>query len=261
VPTLASLLGGALPDPTADYGLVVEDVASGARLGQNESRVFPSASLYKLAVAWQVMQSADQGRLSLDDLLPITDDDALEPEPDGGVAPGETPTVHEALAVMLSVSSNAAAHALLRRLGRHDFNLAMAGLGLGATRVPEDTSPDEDPQSPTEAVTSAEDMARLLRLLATRQGLSTSACIELVQLLGNGAPPDALRETLPETVQVFDKTGNLTNASNVGALLQSTRGLVVLVVLDQDVNPGDARGVIAQLGQAVYDSLLRPASD
>jgi hypothetical protein len=37
--------------------------------------------------------------------------------------------------------------------------------------------------------------------------------------------------------------------------------MVVLVVLDHEVDPGDARGVIAQLGQAVYDSLLRPASE
>jgi beta-lactamase class A len=97
--------------------------------------------------------------------------------------------------------------------------------------------------------------------VASSRGLSGSARAELVQLLANGAPPDALRDSLPESVQIFDKTGNLADASNVGALLQSTRGMVVLVVLDREVDPGDARGVIAQLGQAVYDSLLRPASE
>jgi len=262
-PSLGSLLAGALPPESAEYGLVIQDVTSGARLGLNESRVFPSASLYKLALAWQVFQAADAGRLHLDDELPIIDDDAQEPEPDGGVAPGQTPTVREALAAMLSVSSNAAAHAFLRILGRHDFNQAMAQLGLNATRVPEDPATDaeaDDSQSPPQALTSADDMARLLQLLVTSRGLSTTARDELVGLLANGAPPDALRDTLPESVQVFDKTGNLADTSNVGALLQSSRGVVILVVLDQGVNPGDARGVIAQLGQAVYvyESLLRP---
>ena len=32
------------------------------RLAQNDRRVFPSASLYKLAVAWDVLQNVDQGR-------------------------------------------------------------------------------------------------------------------------------------------------------------------------------------------------------
>jgi beta-lactamase class A len=260
VPVLASLLDGIMPDSTADYAVVVQDVASGARVALNDQQVFPSASLYKLAVAWAVLEQVDHGQLQLDTQLPILDEDAIEPEPDGGVSPGETPTVRESLGAMLTVSSNAAAHAFLRRLGRHEFNVSMAQLGLNATRVPEDTDA-QDAESPSEAVTSAADIAHLLGLLANRQVLSTSACVELVQLLANGGPPDALRETLPESVQVFDKTGNLADASNVGALLQSTRGVVVLVVLDHDVNPGDARGVIAQLGQAVYDSLLRPASD
>jgi beta-lactamase class A len=160
---------------------------------------------------------------------------------------------------MLSVSSNAAAHALLRVLGRHEFNQAIAQLGLSATRVPEDdAASDDDPSSPSEAVTSPHDIAQLLGLVASGRGLSTSSHAELEQLLANGGPPDALRETLPNGVQIYDKTGNLADASNVGALLQSPRDQVVLVVIDQGVNPGDARGVIAQLGQAIYDGLLRP---
>ena len=51
--------------------------------------------------------------------------------------------------------------------------------------------------------------------------------------------------------------GNLDDASNVGALLQSAHDTVILVVIDHGVDPGDARGVIARLGQAAYEALLR----
>jgi beta-lactamase class A len=256
VPQLGNLLAGALPTPTTDYGLVVEDVASGARVAVNERRVFPSASLYKLAVAWEVLRRADTGSLDLDANLPITDDDAIEPEPYGGIAPGDAPTLREALAAMLTVSSNSAAHALLRALGRHEFNAAMEQLGLSDTRVPEDSDSD-DPQSQPEAVTSAADMARLVSLIAHNQTLSSPAHDDLVRWMASGGPPDALRDTLPDTVDIYDKTGNLPDASNVTALLQSARGMVVLVVLDQGVDPGDARGIIAQLGQAAYEAVLR----
>src|SRR5205814_5958985 len=109
--------------------------------------------------------------------------------------------------------------------------------------------------------TSAADMARLLRVVASGQGLSNTAHNELLGLLATGGEPDALRDNLPPSVGIIDKTGNLDDVSNVGALLRSARGTVVLVVLDRGVDPGDARGVIAQLGLAAYEQFLRPPGD
>jgi beta-lactamase class A len=213
----------------------------------NESDVFPSASLYKLAVAWFALRQVDAGTLDLDLQVPIAADDTVEPEPDGGFAEGDTPTVREALAAMLSVSSNAAAHAFLRVLGRAEVNAELARIGLNQTRVPDDDF----------AVTSAADMARLMRLIATSPELSAASRAQLLQWLTNIAPPDALRDALPESIGILDKTGNLEDASNVGALLQSSRSSVILVVVDHGVDPGDARGVIAGLGLAAYHALLQ----
>jgi beta-lactamase class A len=257
VTSLDGLLDGFLPDPNPAYGLVLEDLRTGARVGLNDGQVFPSASLYKLGLAWLVLRRVDSGALSLDTLVSIEDEDGVEPEPDGGVAIGDTPTVADALKTMLSVSSNAAAHAFLRTLGRATFNEEMARIGLSQTRVPEDVGGDAA-KGEALAVTTAADVARLLRLLATSQLLSMSSRDMLMECLASNSSPDALRETLPDGVDVLDKTGNLEDASNVGALLQSARGTVILVVLDQGVDPGDARGVIAQAGEVAYESLLKP---
>jgi beta-lactamase class A len=257
VASLDGLLDGVLPAPNPAYGLVLEDLKTGARVGLNDGLVFPSASLYKLGLAWLVLRRVDSGALSLDTELSIEDADGVEPEPDGGLAIGDTPTVRDTLKTMLSVSSNAAAHALLRTLGRASFNQEMARIGLSQTRVPEDVD-GEATDSEALAVTTAADMARLLRLVATSQQLSAPSRDLLLECLASNVPPDALRDTLPEGVDVLDKTGNLEDASNVGALLQSARGTAILVVLDHGVDPGDARGVIAQAGEVAYDSLLKP---
>jgi beta-lactamase class A len=246
---LDGLLADLRPDPSADYGLVVEDLGSDERIALNETRVFPSGSVYKLALAWQVLREVDLGRFELDQSLEIVPEDTIEDEPSGGLSATDTPTVRQALRAMFTVSSNAAAHALLRLIGRRDFNQAMSGVGLNATRVPDE--PDGG-----EAVTTAGDVARLMRLIATQQGLSMPAQVELHGLLSHGGVPDALRETLADEVLVLDKTGNLEDASNVGALLFTSRGGVILVVLDQGVDPGDARGIIAQLGQVAYSAFL-----
>jgi beta-lactamase class A len=237
------------------YGVVIEDLASGARMAYNEDRVFASGSVYKLPVAWEILRQVDLDRINLDSTMEITDADAIEVEPDGGLSPGETPTVREALRAMIGVSSNAAAHALLRTLGRREFNQAVDNLGLRQTRVPELSSDGADDSA--EAVTSAQDISRLLRMLATHQGLSETSLYELQALLARGAPPDALRDTLANDVRVLEKTGNLDDASNVAALLLTQQTGVILVVLDEGVDPGDARTVIAELGQAAYERYLR----
>jgi beta-lactamase class A len=252
IPGLDGLLDGLLPEPDSDYALVIEDLGSGARTAVNADESLPSASLYKLGVAWAIMQRVDAGTLHEDDLLTIEDDDAVEPEPYGGFGVGDTPTVRDALQGMLSVSSNAAAHALLRTLGRDGFAREMDRIGLHQTRAPEDG----------QAVTSADDMARLLRLMATSPELSANSRVAIWQGMASIAPPDALRETLPESVSILDKTGNLNDASNVGALLETPEATAILVVIDSGVNPGDARAVIARAGQIAYRALLdSPATD
>jgi len=248
---LGSVLAGL---ETETYGLVVEDLRTGFRRTLNEDRVFASGSIYKLPLAWEVLRRVDLGQLGLDDQLSIEHEDAAEPEPDGGFGPGDTPTVREAMAAMLSISSNSAAHAFLRVFGRQTFNAALARLGLRSTRVPE-TVDDTDAN---EAVTSPNDVARVLRLLARGQGLSPSAQDELRSALAVGGSPNALRDILPTDVTILDKTGNLDQASNVGALLSSPRSTVVFVVLDEHIDPGDARTTIAKLGLAAYDAFLRP---
>ncbi len=243
-PVLDGLLDGVVPD---DYAVVLEDLGSGARVSINADQALPSASLYKLGVAWAVMRQVDAGVLKPDDTVTIEDDDAVEPEPDGGFGAGDTPSLHEALTAMLSVSSNAAAHALLRVIGRDAFTAEMDRIGLHQTRVPDDSL----------ARTSAADMAHLLRLIATSPELSAASHSVIAQGMGNVAPPDALRDTLPDRVGIYEKTGNLPDASNVGALLQTERATAILVVIDTGVDPGDARAIIAQTGEIAYRSLLQ----
>jgi beta-lactamase class A len=236
-----------LPEPNADYGVILEDLTTGARTSVNPNSQFPSASLYKLGVAWLTLRQVDAHLSSLDTPLTVEPDDAIEAEPDGGVAVGDTPSVREALEAMLSLSSNTAAHVFLRLLGRSAVNMEMERIGLSQTRVPDDGLP----------VTSAADMAILLRAIATSPELSAASRAVLLQCLTTDTPPDALRDTLPASIDIIDKTGNLEDASNVGALLASAHATVILVVVDHGVDPGDARGVIAQAGQVAYRSLLQ----
>jgi beta-lactamase class A len=242
---LAARVGEVLEERDGTYGVVVEHLARGVRLEHNARRVFPTASVYKLPLAYEVLRQVDERHLALDDRLTIEPQDALEPEPAGGPAPGDELTVREALRAMMSVSSNSASHALARQLGRQQFNAAMASLGLRETRLP------LDPEA--SSVTTAADMAHLLGLLAREQILSDDSRRELRQLLELREPLDPLPDALPEGTTVLSKTGNLERASNVAGLVVTPSGPISLAIFDEDVDPGDARGTIAELAELMFE--------
>ncbi len=190
-----------------------------------------------------MLRRADEGALSLDDPLVVTAADAAEPEPDGGLAPGDAVTVREGLRAMMAVSSNAAAHALLRRLGYEALDEALAGLGLGETSVARGAD--------GYARTTPADMAHLLGLVARERTLSEASRAELRHLLAPCEEPDGLVEALPDGVEVLSKAGNLARASNVAGLVATPRGPVIVAVFDEGVDPDAARGRIGEVARAV----------
>jgi beta-lactamase class A len=226
------------------YGMVVEHQASGDRLEHNPHRIFRPASVYKLGLACEVLRQVDAARLGLEDPLVIETDDVVEAEPAGGPGPGEEVTVREALRAMMGISSNTAAHALLRRLGRSQFNMAIQAVGLRATRVA--TQPDEP------SVTTPADTARLLTLVARGEILTDASRRELRELLALPKPSDPLEDALPPGTPVYSKTGDLESASNVAGLIQLRTGTVTLAIFSEDVNPGDARKTIGAIARALY---------
>jgi beta-lactamase class A len=257
-PALGQLFEADLRPLAGHYGLVIESIDRNQRFAFDEQREFPSASVYKLALAAAVLQRVKAGQLALADVLTILPEDGVEPEPDGGLDPGEA-TFEAALQAMLSVSSNSAAHALLRVLGREQVNQQIAALGLAHTHIPlEDTVGAEPPEAVVDAsadvaVTTAADTAHLLRLLATGQVLTEPLREQLYAWMQLRGEPRPVEESLPDGVTVAAKAGNLDRASNVAALVFGGPHTLTIAVFDDDVDPGDARLLIGRLARAAYD--------
>jgi beta-lactamase class A len=255
---VAARLSGRAGEPGPEQlGVVIENLSTGERFAQNEARLFPSGSVYKLAVAWEVMRRVDRGQLRLTDELTIEPGDALEAEPDGGVAPGERVTVRDALEAMMSVSSNAAAYALLRLVGRSELNASLHGLGMQHTSVPllnEPPVPGGQALHAEWAITTPADMTVLLRLLATNRTLADGSRAELRRLLALPEPIDPLRDGAPVGAGVLGKIGSLEDATNAAGLLTTPRGTVAVAVFTTGVPPGRAYDLIVDLARAVYQA-------
>jgi beta-lactamase class A len=244
---LAGQINAVLAERPEPYGVSVEWVPTHQRATHDAEREFESASVYKIAVAYEVLEQVDRGQIGLDDQVIITDDDAVEVEPDGGLAPDDQVSVWDALRAMMGVSSNSAAHALMRLVGRAEINASLQGLGLQATRVPDDEDTDGS------AVTSASDMADLLDLLADDRLLTPDSRQSLRALLAIPKDLDPLLACLPDGTEIFSKPGNHERASNIAGLVSTPNGPLIISVFDEDVDPGDARATIEAITEAAWD--------
>jgi beta-lactamase class A len=262
-PTPAPLVAGSsltadldrlLQDQQGSYGVLVEAQASGERYEHQADDVFRSASVYKLPLAIEVLRRVDRHQLDLDDQLTIADEDATEGEPLGGVYPGDTITVQQALTLITGVSSNAAAHALMRLIGRSELDQSWSRLGWHATLVPRAESSDDSSDAPA-AVTSAADMADLFDRLLRGQLLTVTNSLRLLQLLSAPDQLDPIGPALPEGTAHVGKTGNLDDASTVASVVYTPTGPLIVVVLDQGVEPASARAVIGTVVATVYPAV------
>ena len=212
-------------------GVVVADPLTGYRFGLNDQRVFPAASLYKLAVLTEAYRQAAAGQISLDDtMITITDDDLTG---DGYfTASGTSLTVREAIERMIAISDNSPALALVRVLDAHQINATLLALGLMSTRL--NTPLPEQERTSSSNVTTASDIATLFNGLALGQIVSPDASREMLAVLARQQINDRLPAGVPPGVTVAHKTGDLPGISHDAGMISTSSGPRIVVMLTSD---------------------------
>ena len=231
---LQAVVDAFVAEQEVPFSVVVLEVSTGARAAHLADRVLPSASLYKLFVARELLRRIAAGDLSRD-----------QPAGDGGGR-----TVGQCVHDMIVVSDNACGSAGLRLVGGSQLNAALHDDGFRSTSL---GSPQQ---------TSADDVARFLE-----QARDHPDDAELYELLQQQQVNDRLPRGLPAGTPIAHKTGDIRGYAHDAGVITTATGDVVLAVLsgpwplpccDAD-RPGEgeriAFGAIAQLGRAVYDAI------
>lgn len=216
------------------FSVVVLDLATGAGAQRLSDRRLPSASLYKLFVARELLRRIDAGELS----------------GDRAAGDGNGRTVDQCVHDMIVVSDNDCGVAGLQLVGRGALDPRLHADGFTATSL---AAPQQ---------TSADDVTRLL--LEVRDD---TAHPRLYELLQEQEVNDRLPQGLPPGTPIAHKTGDVRHYAHDAGVITTPSGDVLLVVLtgpwplpccDAD-HPGEperlAFGAIARLGRAVYDAI------
>ncbi len=192
--------------------LSVGDLRSGHAIAINGGVNLPAASTIKIPVMVEVYRQMGAGRFTQSRTVTLQEGDrdcgygALCDAPAGARY-----TVADLLGAMIDVSDNTATNMLIRLVGRQHINHTMVELGLSQTRLGDSIRSDGDIR---QLRTSADDMLRLLSMIAAREVVSPRASEAMLELLAGQRHNTLLPQPLPKNVVVAHKTGTLHDTLN-----------------------------------------------
>jgi beta-lactamase class A len=225
------------------YGVAIKDLRSGRGVLVDADTRFEAASLFKLAVMYEVFRQREAGTLSFGENLQITQ---RHVEWDLGTLDrpaGSWISIGEALERMVTISDNSAAILLADRVGPGNVTRNLNSLGLTRTRY-----------SVEDLSTSPADMLLLLEAIARGEAVSREASADMIHLLSRQRVHDRIPRLLPAGTIVAHKTGNLPGVVNdVGIVYGGDQIFVVAVLVEGTRNDGEATRITGELAAIAYE--------
>ena len=228
-------LNATYPD---QLGFVLINEQTGEAITTNESRIFTSASLYKLFLTYAILEQVDAGVLSLQDQMA-----------DGA-------TIDDYLTSTITVSANEPAKELAHLIGWENIETFIHEQGFVSTSFNPYLEYDGIYYNGDLETTPAE-VAFLLERLLEGELLSEASTKYFLGLLGNQQLVYALNTGLSSDVTFAHKTGLLDDVSHdAGILSIDGQNYIVAVLTDGWLNAtDDATPVFEEIGSAVMTYL------
>ncbi len=219
---LAEVVASVLPDRFGSVAVAVVHLLDGTGMALNADDVVPPASLFKLNILAETQRQIERNRVSLAQMITILPEDAA---PGGGILQsriGEDVSVGEALSLMIGISDNTAAFALLRTISSRKLNEFTRSIGMWRTWFYVDERPDE---------TSAGDVVTMLRAIIEGTIASPEGTDHMLELMTQVQPSAWIRLGLPPGTRLAHKSGQLERVRNDAGIVFGPTGPYALSVL------------------------------
>lgn len=254
-------------------GVVFLDLETGRKLEINPTVSFHAASTMKLPVMMEVYRQAREGRLKLDERIPVKNEFksiadgnnfSVSPEDDSEQTlykkVGATETVRELLRLMITESSNLATNIIIERVTAARVADLMRSFGARDMKVLRGVEDGKAFERGMNNTTTARDLSLLLRAIAEGHAVSRKASREMTDVLLAQKFNEGIPAGLPADARVAHKTGSITKINHDAGIvfLAGRRKPYVLVVLVRGIAE-DARAhkLIADISRVVYEEVSR----
>ena len=245
-------------------GVAYQDLATGREILINADESFHAASTMKVAVMMEVFRQDRNGKLSLDDYVPIKNQFrsiadgslySISAEDDSEQTlynrVGKTETVRELMRMMIEVSSNLATNLLIERVTAPSVMEFMRKIGANNIKVLRGVEDDKAYELGMNNTTTARDLMIILRYIARRQAIGSN---EMIKILLDQKFNDGIPAGLPKEAKVAHKTGSITKINHDAAIVYPpNRKPYVLVVLTRGIEDEKrANKLIADISRILY---------
>ena len=244
------------------------DLQTGRELLINPNVSFHAASTMKVPVMLEVYRQAREGKLSLEERLPVKNEfksiadgstfsvsPADDSEPTLYKKVGGTETVRELMRLMITESSNLATDIIIERVSPARVMDLMRRMGARDIKVLRGVEDGKAFERGLNNTTTARDLLVLLRAIAEGRAVSRAASREMTDILLEQKFNEGIPAGLPAGVRVAHKTGSITKIEHdAGVVFLPGRKPYVLVVLVRGIaDEKRAHRLIADISRAVYE--------
>ena len=252
---IAKLITNTIKSQSGRWAVYVKDLNRSQTYEINTQEIFPSASLYKLAVMYKTYDELENGRIQKDTsvsgnkteldstLQGLQNKEELNDREQEVISYN----VSEALRLMITVSDNYSALTLAQYLGWQQIDSLMEKEGFANIDLVSQDSP----------TVSAKAVGDLLERIYSNKAVSANASEEMKQLLFAQKINDRIPEYLPNYAKVGHKTGELDGVRHDAGIVYGKNSNYIFVFLTDTKDPIGATEQIAQLAKTFFEELER----
>jgi beta-lactamase class A len=227
--------------------------------------VFHAASTMKVPVMIELFHQAREGKVKLDDPLPIKNEFhsladgsiyTLDPADDSETelyrAVGQTRTLSQLCELMITVSSNLSTNLLVEKLGVDNIRATVHSLhadGMNVLRGVEDNKAYEQGMNNT---TSARGLLILLEAIAKGQAVDPDSSRRMVGILARQKFNEGIPAGLPPATRVAHKTGELTKIHHDAAIVYGPHPFILVILVRGLAESKDSAALMADITRRVY---------
>ncbi len=237
----------------------VWEYSTGAGFEINSDEVYPSASIIKVPIAFELMRLIENSK-NTDHPIELTDKRAFSEEfrtlGSGNLQYTKAGNIYslDYLAnIMIADSDNSATNMLLYEIGGIDgFNRAMRNLGLKVTSLHE-WLPDLDGENKI----TAREISKILYNIDNPNYIDVKYKNILKEYLGNTKNSHLLKEKLPKDVMVLHKTGDIASMLGDAGIIYTDNGkkYIITVLVKRPKNDWAAKTLIQEASLLIYNDI------
>jgi beta-lactamase class A len=232
-----------------------------------EEESFHAASTMKIPVMIELFHQARQGKLKLEDALPVknefhsladgsiyTLDPADDSETDLYKATGETRTLRQLCELMITVSSNLATNLLIEKLGVENIRATVHSMhadGMEVLRGVEDSKAFAKGMNNT---TTAHGLLQLLDAIAREEAVDQESSRQMIEILERQKFNEGIPAGLPPGTRVAHKTGEITKIHHDAAIVFAPKPFVLVILVRGLADIKDSAALMADITRLLYQA-------